>query len=82
MHICLRLTSIATLLIGLQLLSPKMFPIQAEHHPLNNNSSNYASLASNSNNSKEFSLIQQSATEDFTPPDNGYPNNTRGSGTR
>ena len=82
MSICLRLTSIAALLIGLQLLIPKVSPTQAEHHLLNNNSLNHASIASNINNSKEFNLIQQSTREDFTPPDNGHPNNTRGSGTR
>lgn len=82
MGICLRLTSIATLLLGLQLLSPKMLPIQAEFSLLQNNTSNHLLLASSSIGLQDLAMIEQSNQEDFTPPDNGHPKNTRGSGTR
>lgn len=82
MRMCLRLTSLATLLIGLQLLSPKMFPIQAETSLLNNNSLNYSFIASNSQAVQGLNQIEPMSSEDFIPPDNGHPNNTRGSGTR
>jgi len=82
MRMCLRLTSLATLLIGLQLLSPKMFSTQVATSLLNNNSLNYSLIASNSKAVQGWDLIEQASSEDFIPPDNGHPNNTRGSGTR
>jgi hypothetical protein len=82
MSICLRLTSIATLLVGLQLLNPDLLPTKAALNLLNNNSSNHVVIASNSNNSGEYTFSEQSRLDDFIPPDNGHPNNTRGSGTR
>lgn len=82
MSICLRLTSLATLLVGLQLLNPKLLPTKTTLNLLNNNSSNHAFIASNSNNSGKYTLSGQSRLDDFIPPNNGHPNNTRGSGTR
>lgn len=82
MGICFRLTSIATLLLGLQLLSPKMLSSQAEFSLLHNNTSNHLFLASSSIGSRDLAVIEQSYQEDFIPPDNGHPKNTRGSGTR
>ena len=82
MRMCLRLTSLATLLIGLQLLSPKMFPTKAEASLLNSSSLNYSFIASNSKAVQGLNQIEQTSAEDFIPPDNGHPNNTRGSGTR
>lgn len=82
MGICLRLTSIATLLLGLQLLSPKMLPSQAEFSLIHNNTSNHVLFASSNIGSRDLALIEQSYQEDFIPRDNGHPKNTRGSGTR
>jgi hypothetical protein len=82
MYTYLRFTSIATLLIGLQLFSPKMLQTKAELGIPNSNASNYSYIASNSHISQELALGEATSSEDFTPPDNGHPNNTRGSGTR
>jgi len=81
MPIYLRLTSIATLLISLQLLSPKLIPTKAAWNLLNNNTSNHAFIATN-NNLKEYTANEQSSLDDFIPTDYGHPNNTRGAGTR
>ena len=82
MGICLRLTSLATLLLGLQLLNPKILPTQGKFSLLQNNPSNHLLLASSSIGSRDLALIEQFNQEDFIPPDNGHPQNTRGSGTR
>ncbi len=81
MSIYLRLTGVVTLLIGLQLLSPKLIPTKAATNLLNNNTSNHAFITS-SNNLSEYIANGQSNLNDFIPPDYGHPNNTRGSGTR
>jgi hypothetical protein len=82
MYPYLRFTSIATLLIGLQLFSPKMLQTKAELGIPNTNTQKYSYIASNSYVSQELALGEEISSEDFTPPDNGHPNNTRGSGTR
>lgn len=82
MGICLRLTSIATLLLGLQLLSPKMLPTQAEFSRPHNNTSNHLLLTSSNIGSRDLLGLEQSYPEEFIPPNNGHPHNTRGSGTR
>lgn len=82
MSICLRLTGLATLLVGLQLLNPKLLPNKTAFLLLNNNFSSQAVIASNSHNFGYHTFNSQSNFTDFIPPDNGHPNNTRGSGTR
>lgn len=77
----LRLTGIATLLISLQLLSPKLLLTKAAWNLLNNNTSNHSFVATN-NNFREYTASGQSSLDDFMPADYGHPNNTRGSGTR
>jgi hypothetical protein len=81
MSIYLRLTGIATLLIGLQLLSPKLIQTKVTLNLLNNNTSDHSFIASSNNLGKDISN-GQSRAGDFIPPDYGHPNNTRGSGTR
>jgi hypothetical protein len=80
MPIYLRLTSIATLLISLQLLSPKLIPTKAAWN-LFENTSNHAYIATN-HNLREYTANGQSSLNDFIPMDYGHPTNTRGSGTR
>ncbi|MEO8890301.1 MAG: hypothetical protein ABI417_02005 [Coleofasciculaceae cyanobacterium] len=77
----LRLTSIATLLISLQLLSPKLLPTKTAWNILNNHTSNHAFVAAN-HNLKEDTTNRQSNLDEFMPTDYGHPTNTRGSGTR
>jgi hypothetical protein len=81
MRIYLRLTSLATLLIGLQLFAPKIVDAKVEFILPNKIASNQSFVASNSNNSQRLTPIPQ-ASSDFLPPDNGGPDMTRGSGTR
>jgi hypothetical protein len=78
---CLRLTSIAALLISLQLFSLKIFETKVDVSLPNNISLNQSSITLNSNGSQRLALIAQ-PNRDFEPIDNGGPENTRGSGTR
>lgn len=80
MCLCLRLTSIATLLIGLQLFAPKLIDAQGELSSLTSSSSAVASSGSTFQGSNQANL--SSFSKEFNPPDNGGPDNTRGSGTR
>lgn len=80
MPLYLRLTSIVTLLISLQLLSPKLIPTQAAWN-LFEITSNHSFIATN-HNLREDTATGQSSPDDFIPIDYGHPNNTRGSGTR
>jgi hypothetical protein len=81
MCICLRLTGIASLLIGLHLFSPKLADTQVELSQINNVSPNQLVAVSNTNGSQRIDLSNQ-FSKDFNPPDNSGPDNTRGSGTR
>ena len=81
MCICLRLTGIASLLIGLHLFSLKLADTRVELSQINNVSPNQLVAASNSNGSQRIALSNQ-FSKDFNPPDNSGPDNTRGSGTR
>jgi hypothetical protein len=81
MCICLRLTGIASLLIGLHLFSLKLADTQVELSQINNVSPNQLVAASNTNGSQRIDLSNQ-FSKDFNPPDNSGPDNTRGSGTR
>lgn len=81
MWICLRLTGIATLLIGLQLFSSKMVDAKVEIGVFNNTSSNQSFVTSNTFGSQRLNQVAPSST-DFEAPDNGGPDNTRGCGTR
>ena len=81
MSIFIRLTSIATLLVGLQLLNLNLLPTQVTLNLLSNNYSNHILIASSSN-SGAYTFSGQSISDEFIPPDYGHPNNTRGSGTR
>jgi hypothetical protein len=78
---CLRFASIASLLIGLQLFSPKIVAPKLAIIQSNNTSSHQSFVASNSNNSQAIPLLANFG-DDFEPPDNGGPDYTRGSGTR
>lgn len=77
----LRLTGITTLLISLQLFSPKLADTQVELNQSNNILSNQLVAVSNTNGSQRIDLSNQ-FSKDFNPPDNSGPDNTRGSGTR
>lgn len=81
MCIYLRLTGIASLLIGLQLFSPKLVDTQVKLSQINNVSSNQLVAVSNTNGAQRIDLSNQ-FSKDFNPPDNSGPDNTRGSGTR
>ncbi|MGB5959808.1 MAG: hypothetical protein WBG73_04035 [Coleofasciculaceae cyanobacterium] len=76
----LRFTSIATLLISLQLLNPNLLPTTTAWNLLNNNTSNQVFVAAN-HNLKEYTTNRQSSLDEFMPMDYGHPSNTRGSGT-
>lgn len=71
------------LLIGLQLLSPKLANTKVElsHSHTNNIPSNQSFVASKVKGSQRASLIANTS-QGFEPPDNGGPDITRGSGTR
>lgn len=78
---CHRFTSIATLIIGLQVLSSTLIDFNREvgiSHKLFSTSS---LIASTPKSSSKLSLRHQS-NQLFTPPDNGGPDITQGSGTR
>jgi len=81
MCVDLRFTGIAILLIGLQLLSPKILNAKVELGLPNIISSTPSFVAVNDNSSPTLNQIAQGSS-DFDPPDNGGPDNTRGSGTR
>ena len=81
MLIGLRLTSIATLLLGFQLLIPTVFTPQVELNLANNISSKQIVIASHEKGSQALDKITQ-ASSGFFPQDNGGPDYTRGSGTR
>lgn len=81
MFTCHRFTSIATLIIGLQVFSSTLIDFHREvgiSHKLFSTSSLIASTA---HESSRLSLMNQS-NQLFTPPDNGGPDITQGSGTR
>jgi hypothetical protein len=83
MCLCLRLTSIATLLIGLQLFAPKLIDAQGKLSSLDQSSSNSSVVASSGGTSQGLKQANLSSFNgEFNPPDNGGPDNTRGSGTR
>lgn len=83
MCLCLRLTSIATLLIGLQLFAPKLIDDQGELSSLTSSSSNSSVVASSGSTLQALKRPNLSSLNgEFNPPDNGGPDNTRGSGTR
>lgn len=78
---CLRLSGIASLLIGLQLLAPKIVIPTVEMSQANNISSHQSLVTSATTNSREFNQMAH-LSKDFEPRDNGGPDYTRGSGTR
>lgn len=81
MRICLSITGIATVIIGLHLFSPKLSDAKAEFGIPYNNLSHQSWITSRNNTSKGLELIDGSSQE-FEPRDNGGPAITRGSGTR
>ena len=81
MFIGLRITGIATLLIGSQLLIPIEFYPQVELHFSNNILSKQIVIAYNEKGSQGLDQIAQTSSG-FFPQDNGGPDYTRGSGTR
>jgi hypothetical protein len=81
MSVCLRLASVATLLIGLQLFSPKMVEAKVETNLSNNVPANQLLAVANSRVLQGLDETAQ-AKRKFEPPDNGGPDNTQGSGTR
>jgi hypothetical protein len=83
MCLCLRLSSIATLLIGLQLFAPKLIDAQVKLSSLTSSSSNSSVVASSESTLQGLKQDNLSSfSKEFDPPDNGGPDNTRGSGTR
>ncbi len=78
---CLRLTGIATLLIGFHLLNANFVETKVEPNLLNNKSSHQLAIAVHGNSSQKLTLLAQSS-QGFEPSDNGGPKITRGSGTR
>ncbi len=78
MRICPRFSSIATLLIGLQVLNPTIVETKVEIRLSSNISSNQFLVAASGNDSQ---MLAQS-NSGFEPPDNGGPDKTQGSGTR
>jgi hypothetical protein len=81
MCIYFRLTSIATLLIGLQLFSLKLVDAKMELGLTNNHSLNQSLISSNSHSSERLNTIPGTIS-DFQPQVIGGPDYTRGSGTR
>jgi hypothetical protein len=81
MCICLRLSSLATLLVGLQLFAPKLVDAKVEFSFSNKIAANQSFVASHGNSSQGATVLPQANT-DFLPTDNGGPDMTRGSGTR
>ena len=81
MCIYFRITSIATLLIGLQLFSLKLVDSQGTLDLTNNNSLNQSLISSNTNSDQKLDTSPLTRS-DFQPHVNGGPDNTRGSGTR
>ena len=79
----LSVTSIATLLIGLQLFAPKLIDASGNLSSLTLSSSNSSVIASSDSTAPTFNQANlTSFSKEFDPPDNGGPDNTRGSGTR
>lgn len=81
MLICLRITGIATLLIGFQLLVPTVCQSKVEFPLSPNISSKQILIASHEKGSQGLDEIARTSSG-FLPQDNGGPDYTRGSGTR
>ncbi|MCA1993275.1 MAG: hypothetical protein LDL41_14735 [Coleofasciculus sp. S288] len=81
MRICLRFTGIATLLIGLQLVAPKLVEAKLHANLSNTISANQLAIASTGMGSPMLDKLTHPIQE-FTPPDNSGPDITQGSGTR
>lgn len=81
MRNCLYFTGILTLLIGLQLFSPRLVHPQGELSLTNNAPLNPSFVSENGNGSQILTQITQESS-DFEAPNNAGPDNTRGSGTR
>jgi len=81
MCIYFRITSIATLLIGLQLFSLKLVDSQVALDLANNDSLNQSLISSNTNSDQKIDTSSLTRSE-FQPHVDGGPDHTRGSGTR
>lgn len=81
MCVYLRFIGIASLLIGLQLFTPKLVETRLGLGQINNISSNASFVASSTKGSQKLALTAHSSKV-FQPPDRGGPDITRGSGTR
>lgn len=81
MCLCHRFTSIATLLIGLQLFNPMLIGVNRDFNISNKAASSSSWIASP--NKVPSRLARMNPSKDsFNPPDNQGPDTTRGSGTR
>lgn len=81
MCVSIRLTGIATLLIGLLLFSLKVVDAKVELNVVHNSSVQPLFVASNPELTQwQTQTIQ--TNQEFEPFNNGGPSNTRGSGTR
>jgi len=81
MCVYVRLTGIATLLIGLLLFSQKVVDAKVKFDGNHGITSKTLFVASNPKVS-EWQALVNPVNQEFEPLDNGGPGNTRGSGTR
>jgi hypothetical protein len=81
MCLCHRFTSIATLIIGLQLFNP-MFIGVSQDFSLSNKAASDASLIASPSQVPSTLAHTKPSNDTFNPPDNQGPDSTRGSGTR
>lgn len=81
MCLCHRFTSIATLIIGLQLFNPMLIGVSRDFSLSNKAASDASLIASPSKVLLRLAHTQPS-NDTFNPPDNQGPDSTRGSGTR
>lgn len=81
MCLCHRFTSIATLIIGLQLFNPMLIGVNRDFSLSNKAASNSVWIASSSKVHSTLAHTKPS-NDTFNPPDNQGPDSTRGSGTR
>ncbi len=76
-----RLTSLLTLLIGLQVVSPTLAEAKIQPNFMRNLSANHLVVALENANSPSLNKMVPSI-QAFMPLDNGGPDSTQGSGTR
>ena len=81
MSLCHRFTSMATLIIGLQLFHPMLIGVSRDFS-LSNKAASHSSLITSPRKVLLRLAHTKPSTDSFNPPDNQGPDSTRGSGTR